>query len=72
MLSLREDLILLDHEVATLISVVCIGASVFQLAPTIANACPSVLSARSPHSPFHAALQGPSKEAVTLLCIAEV
>ena len=47
-------------------------SSLTQLAPTIANACPSILSARSPHSPFHAALQGPSKEAVTLLCIAEV
>ena len=47
-------------------------SSLAQLAPAIANACPCILSARSPYSPFHAALKGPSKEAVTLLCIAEV
>lgn len=45
--------------------------SMAQLAPTIANVFPSILSARSPHSPFHAALKGPSRETCRLLSIAE-
>ena len=46
-------------------------SSLAQLAPMIANVFPSILSARSPHSPFHAALKGPSRETCRVLSIAE-